>query len=74
MTLMRNASQFGFTTNNVIVEPNKNKYQESKMLFFADADPQKMKTIVRPRTIQEIKKLQNFVQQYKTTPGKSLNE
>ena len=44
------------------------------MLFFADAAPEKKKTIVKPRTIQEIKKLQNFVQQYKTTPGKSLNE
>ena len=67
-------SQYLFATNNVIVEPNKNKYQESQMLFFADPAPEKKKSIVKPRTIQEIKKLQSFVQQYKTTPGKSLNE
>jgi hypothetical protein len=44
------------------------------MLFFADPKPERKKTIVRPRTIQEIKKLQGFVQQYKNEPGKSLNE
>jgi len=44
------------------------------MLFFADPAPEKKKSIVKPRTIAEIKKLQNFVKQYKTTPGKSLNE
>jgi len=27
------------------------------MLFFADKEPEKKKTIVRPRTISEIKKL-----------------
>jgi hypothetical protein len=44
------------------------------MLFFADKEPEKKKTIVRPKTIQEIKKLQSFVRQYKSEPGKSLNE
>jgi hypothetical protein len=44
------------------------------MLFFADSAPEKKKTIVRPRTIREIKTLQNFVKQYKSEPGKSLNE
>jgi hypothetical protein len=44
-------SQYLFTTKNVIVEPNKNKYQESQMLFFADPAPEKKKSIVRPRTI-----------------------
>jgi hypothetical protein len=44
------------------------------MLFFADAAPEKKKTIVRPRTIREIKTLQSFVRQYKSEPGKSLNE
>ena len=44
------------------------------MLFFADQAPEKKKTIVKPRTITEIKRLQTFVQQYKSTPGKSLNE
>ncbi len=44
------------------------------MLFFANPQPEKKKTIVRPRTIQEIKKLQSFVKQYKSEPGKSLNE
>lgn len=62
------------TTNNVIVDSNKNKYQESQMLFFADPAPEKKKTIVRPRTIGEIKKLQSFVKEYKSQPGKSLNE
>lgn len=57
-----------------MVDPNKNKYQESQMLFFAEPEPEKKKTIVKPRTISEIKKLQQFVQQYKTEPGKSLNE
>jgi hypothetical protein len=65
---------FFATTNNVIVDPTKNKYQESQMLFFADPEPEKKKTIVRPRTIAEIKKLQSFVRQYKTEEGKSLNE
>jgi hypothetical protein len=51
----------GFATNNVLVDANKNKYQESQMLFFADPAPEKKKTLVRPRTIQEIKKLQGFV-------------
>jgi hypothetical protein len=31
------------------------------MLFFADPKPEKKKTIVKPRTINEIKKLQTFV-------------
>lgn len=44
------------------------------MLFFADPEPEKKKTIVRPRTIGEIKKLQSFVRQYKSEEGKSLNE
>lgn len=61
-TLLLRSSQYLFaTTNNVIVEPNKNKYQEAQMLFFADPTPEKKKTVVRPRTIQEIKKLQGFV-------------
>jgi hypothetical protein len=72
---MLRLSQFGFaTTPNVIVDPTKNKYQESQMLFFADSAPEKKKTIVRPRTIREIKTLQNFVKTYKSEPGKSLNE
>ena len=74
LSLLRMSQQAAFTTNNVIVDPSKNKYQESQMLFFADPRPEKKKTIVRPRTIQEIKKLQGFVQQYKSEPGKSLNE
>jgi hypothetical protein len=41
----------GFATNNVLVDANKNKYQESQMLFFADPAPEKKKTLVRPRTI-----------------------
>ena len=70
--MFRHAQSFGFS--NVIVDPTKNKYQESQMLFFADPQPEKKKTVVKPRTIGEIKKLQSFVKQYKTEPGKSLNE
>ena len=44
------------------------------MLFFADKNPQKKKLAIRPKTINEIKKLQNFVKTYKSEPGKSLNE
>jgi hypothetical protein len=58
----------------VITDPTKNRYQESQMLFFAPPEPEKKKSIVKPRTISEIKKLQTFVKQYKSEPGKSLNE
>ena len=53
-----------------------NKYQENQMLFFQDAKSKQGKSIdtTRPRTIQEIKKLQNFVKTYKTEEGKSLNQ
>jgi len=44
------------------------------MLFFADPNPEKKKHLIKPRTIQDIKKLQSFVKEYKTVPGKSLNE
>jgi hypothetical protein len=44
-------------TNNVLYDPNKNKYQESKMLFFADKVPQKKNLSIKPKTITEIKKL-----------------
>lgn len=44
------------------------------MLFFADPNPEKKKQIVKPRTVRDIKKLQSFVKEYKTEPGKSLNE
>jgi hypothetical protein len=56
--LIRQTQISGFaSTPNVIVAPNKNKYQESQMLFFADPEPEKKKTIVKPRTIREIKRL-----------------
>lgn len=44
------------------------------MLFFADPHPEKKKLAMRPKTISEIKRLQTFVKQYKSEPGKSLNE
>ena len=48
----------------------KNKYQEPKMLFFKDQtrgrQGQNNTDMTRPRTIQEIKKLQNFVSSYKS--------
>ena len=58
--------------------PNRNKYQEPQMLFFKDKrkarDAASYKDLSRPRTIQEIKKLQKFVSSYKTEEGKSLNQ
>ena len=47
------------------------------MLFFQDKKSvrrNKGKDLTRPRTIQEIKKLQDFVKSYKTEEGKSLNQ
>jgi len=46
------------------------------MLFFQDKKSKrgKQSDFTRPRTIQEIKKLQNFVRSYKTDEGKSLNQ
>ncbi len=44
------------------------------MLFFSDPNPEKKKQIVKPKTVRDIKKLQSFVKEYKTEPGKSLNE
>ena len=46
------------------------------MLFFQDkkAKRGKQSDLTRPRTIQEIKKLQSFVKSYKTEEGKSLNQ
>ena len=46
------------------------------MLFFQDKKQKKgmQADVTRPRTINEIKKLQNFVQSYKTEEGKSLNQ
>jgi hypothetical protein len=64
--MLRLSQSYFATTNNVIVDQTKNKYQESQMLFFADKAPEKKKTIVRPRTIREIKTLQSFVKQYKS--------
>jgi len=44
------------------------------MLFFADRkNTGRKEAATRPKTIAEIKKLQNFVKTQQTTPGKSLN-
>eukprot|EP00347_Sterkiella_histriomuscorum_P015440 403357023 len=72
-TQMMNFATQNFT-NNVIVDPNRNAYQESQMLFFADPNPQKKHQIVKPRTVRDIKKIQSFVKEYRSEPGKSLNE
>jgi hypothetical protein len=56
------------------MDPNKNKYQEAQMLFFADPDPVKKHAQVKPKTIRDIKKLQSFVKHYRSDPEKSLNE
>ena len=67
-------TQSAKSESNMILEPNMNKYQESQMLFFADSKKKQRKAnSSRPKTIQEIKKLQNFVQHYREEPGKSLN-
>jgi len=60
----------------ILNDPHKNKYQESQMLFFQDKKTKKGAAvdITRPRTIQEIKKLQSFVQTYKSEEGHSLNQ
>ena len=44
------------------------------MLFFADPQNTKKFQTVKPKTIQDIKRLQSFVKTYKTEPGKSLNQ
>lgn len=54
--------------------PNANKFQESRMLFFGNKnDPKAKIQAARPKTIQEIKKLKSFVEHQKQDPGKSLN-
>jgi len=48
--------------SNVMNVDTKNKYQESRMLFFADPKKPAQKAFAsRPKTISEIKKLQSFV-------------
>jgi hypothetical protein len=42
-------AQFGFA--NVIHDPTKNKYQENRMLFFADPEPSRKKLTTKPKTI-----------------------
>jgi hypothetical protein len=43
----------------IFSDPNKNKYQESQMLFFANKNKPNSKAVAsRPKTIAEIKKLQ----------------
>jgi len=58
----------------MINDYTKNKYQESRTLFFADANKPEQKTIAsRPKTINEIKKLQNFVKtKQAATSGQDL--
>ena len=62
------------TATNMVLNKNMNKYQESRMLFFADPKKKPQKASAsRPKTIQEIKKLRSFVKHYREEPGKSLN-
>ena len=44
------------------------------MLFFANSNPEKKKLAIKPKTIKDIKKIQSFVKEQKSEPGKSLNE
>jgi len=58
----------------MMLDSNKNKFHEKQMLFFADRKQSGRKEAAsRPKTIAEIKKLQNFVKSEKTTKGRSLN-
>lgn len=58
----------------VFGDPKRNKYQEARMLFFGNKkNPAQQIDAARPKTISEIKKLQNFVQTQKSEPGQSLN-
>lgn len=55
-------------------DPNASKVQEARMLFFGKKSNESGKIDAsRPKTIQEIKKLQNFVKTKKEQPGQSLN-
>ncbi len=58
----------------MMLDTNSNKHHENQMLFFADRrNTGRKEAASRPKTIQEIKKLQKFVKQQQSTPGKSLN-
>jgi len=58
----------------MMLDNNKNKFQENQMLFFADRKHSGRKeSASRPKTIAEIKKLQKFVKSEQVTKGKSLN-
>jgi ribosomal protein S5 len=70
---MLNRQAYFSSSSKMITDPNQNKYQENQMLFFQDKKQKRGKDITRPRTVSEIKKLQNFVKSYKTDEGKSLN-
>jgi hypothetical protein len=60
--------------SHMMLDNTKNKYQESSMLFFSDRKkPLRSSYTSRPKTIQEIKKIQGFVKNYKSTEGQSLN-
>jgi len=56
--------------SNVLLDDTKNKYQESRMLFFASHKKPAQKAFnSRPKTIQDIKKLQSFVRAKKDGEG-----
>jgi small subunit ribosomal protein S5 len=57
-------------------DPAGNRYQNSRMLFFnqSNKNPNKSTPSFRPKTINEIKKLQSFIKDKKTQEGESLNE
>ena len=60
--------------SHMMLDPTKNKYQESQMLFFNDRKkPGRASYTSRPKTISEIKKIQGFVKTYQKTEGQSLN-
>ena len=48
--------------------------QEKRMLFFSDPRPQARQNATKPKTIADIKRLQKFVKEQKTTTGVSLDD
>ena len=62
MQRMLFASRVPKVPNQVYRDPNASKFQEARMLFFGKKSNETQKiNATRPKTIQEIKKLQSFV-------------
>ena len=74
MRFAANSGVRGGTMSQMMIDKNGNKHSENQMLFFADRRNTGRKEVAsRPKTINEIKKLQKFVKSQAKSPGKSLN-